>query len=60
MWDQSLGEEDSPEEKMTTYSGILASKSHAQRSLVGYSLRVCEESDPTGRRSTHTHTCSLT
>lgn len=55
MWDQSLGEEDSPEEKMTTYSGILASKSHAQRSLVGYSLLVCEESDPTGRRSTHTH-----
>ena len=37
-WVQSLGWEDTLEEKMATHSGIHALKnSHGQRSLVGYS-----------------------
>ena len=36
---QSLGQEDSLEKDMATYSSILAWKSHGQRSLAGYSPR---------------------
>ena len=37
-WAQSLGWEDPLEEEVETHSSILAGKSHAQRSLLGYSL----------------------
>ena len=33
-----LGQEDPLEEEVETHSSILAGKSHAQRSLLGYSL----------------------
>ena len=33
-----LGREDALEEEMATHSGILAWRTHGQRSLVGYSL----------------------
>ena len=36
---QSLGQEDPLEKEITTYSSILAWKSHGQRSLAGYSPR---------------------
>ena len=42
-WVRSLGWDDPMEEGMATNSSILAGKSHAQRSLAGYSpwsLRV--------------------
>ena len=35
MWVQSLSGEDPPEKEMATHSSI-ASKSHGQRSLMGY------------------------
>ena len=35
-WVRSLGGEDTLENRMATHSGILAGKSHGQRSLVGY------------------------
>ena len=44
---QSLGWEDSLEKGMETHSSILASESHGQRSLVGYSPWGQKESDGT-------------
>ena len=45
MWVQSLGQEDALEKEMATHSSILAGKSHAQRSLVGYSPWGHNEAD---------------
>ena len=42
---QSLGWEDLLEKEMATHSSILASESHGQRSLVGYSPRGQKELD---------------
>ena len=44
---QSLDQEDSLEEGVTTHSSILALKFHGQRSLVAYSPWVAKESDTT-------------
>ena len=47
-WVQSLGGEDPLEEGMATHSAILTWRiPHGQRSLVGYSLWGCKESDTT-------------
>ena len=53
-WVRSLGQEDPLETKIETYSSILAGKSHAQRSLAGYSPWGLKELDMTG--NTHTQT----
>ena len=42
---QSPSQEDPMEKEMATHSRILAWRSHAQRSLVGYSLWDCQESN---------------
>ena len=47
MWAQFLGQEESPDKKITTNSSILAGKSHGQRSLAGYSPWGHKESDTT-------------
>ena len=47
MWVQSMGWEDLLGEGMTTYSSILAAKSHEQRRLVDYSPWDHRESDKT-------------
>ena len=44
---KSLGGEDPLEESMATHSVFLLGKSHGQRSLVGYNLQCCRESDTT-------------
>ena len=44
---QSLSGEDPLEKSMATHSRILPGEFHGQRSLVGYSLQGCEESDMT-------------
>ena len=43
MQARSLGREDPLEEKMATHYSILAWKSKGQRSLMGYSPRVCKK-----------------
>ena len=43
-WVLSLGQEDPPEEGMTTYSSILAGEFHGQRTLTGYSPWVLKKS----------------
>ena len=55
---QSLGQEDSLEEKMATHFRILAWKIHRQRILSGYSLWGCKELDMTEGTHTHTHKCT--
>ena len=45
--DWFLGQEDPLEKGMATHSSVLASQSHGQRSLVGYSPWGCKESDMT-------------
>ena len=52
---QSPGREDPLEEGMATHSSILAWRIHGQRSLAGYSPRVCKESDTT-EAAEHAHT----
>ena len=52
---QPLGWEDPLEEGMATRSSILAWRIHGQRSLAGYSPRVCKESDTT-EAAEHAHT----
>ena len=54
-WVRSLGWEDPLEEGMATHSSILAWRipMDRERSLVGYSLWGCKESDTTERLSTH-------
>ena len=52
---QPLGWEDPLEEGMATHSSILAWRIHGQRSLAGYSPRVCKESDTT-EAAEHAHT----
>ena len=42
---QSLSQEDPLEKGMAIHSSILPGKSHGQKSLAGYSLWVCKESD---------------
>ena len=42
---ESMGQEDLLEKGVTTHPSILAWESHGQKSLVGYSPRVCKESD---------------
>ena len=44
---QSLGREDPLEEEMATHSSILAWEIYGQRSLMGYILGGCNESDMT-------------
>ena len=44
-WVQSPDREDPLEKEMATHSSILHRQFHGQRSLVGYSLQGCEESD---------------
>ena len=44
---RSLGQEDPLEKEMATHSSILPGESHGQRSLAGYSLWGCKESDTT-------------
>ena len=44
---QSLGQEDPLEEEMAPTPVFLPGESHGERSLVGYSPRVCKESDTT-------------
>ena len=46
---RSLGQEDPLEKGMATHPSILAGESQGQRSLAGYSLRGCKESDTTER-----------
>ena len=46
---RSLGREDPLKEGMATHSSILPGEPHGQRSLAGYSPRVCRESDTTER-----------
>ena len=46
-WIQSLGREDPLEKGMAVHSSILTGESHGQRSLVGYSLQGCTESEMT-------------
>ena len=46
---QSLGWEDPLEKGMATHSGILAGKSHGERSLVGYNPRGHKELETTKR-----------
>ena len=56
IWVQSLGWGDSLEESMATHSSFLAWRiPNGQRSLVGYSLWGCKESDMT-EQITNTHT----
>ena len=43
----ALGQEDPLEKEMATHSGILAGKSHGQRSLEGYSPWGRKELDTT-------------
>ena len=52
---QPLGWEDPLEEGMATHSSILAWRIHGQRSLAGYSPRVCKQSDTT-EAAEHAHT----
>ena len=47
MWVRSLGWEDALEEKLVTFSSILAQKSHGEKSLAGYSAKGLKESDTT-------------
>ena len=47
IWVDPLGQEDPPEKEIATHSSILSGKSHGQRSLAGYSLWGCKESDTT-------------
>ena len=42
---ESMGQEDLLEKGVTTHPSILAWESYGQKSLVGYSPRVCKESD---------------
>ena len=59
-WVQSLGGEDPWEEGMATHSSNLAWKIHGKRSMVGYSLQGCKESDTTERtQHAHTHACGV-
>ena len=44
-----MSEENALEEEMATHSSILAWRIHGQRSLVGYSLWGCKESDTAER-----------
>ena len=53
-WGRSLGE------GMATHSSNLAWKIHGKRSMVGYSLQGCKESDTTeGTQHAHTHACGV-
>ena len=52
---RSLHQEDSLEKERTTHSIFLPVESHGQRSLVGYSLWGCTQSDMI-EQYTHTHT----
>ena len=57
---QSLGQEDPLEEGTAAHSSSLAWRiPHGQRSLAGYSLWGCKESDTT-EATWHTHTASVT
>ena len=48
-WVQPLGQEDPLEKEMATTPVLLPGKSHGWKSLVGYSLWGCKESDMTER-----------
>ena len=55
IWVRSLGREDPLEKEMAQPTPVfLPGKSHGQRSLVGYSLWGCKESDTA--ECAHTHT----
>ena len=47
LWVQSLGQEDSLEEEMTTHSVLLPGKFYRQQSLAGYSALCGKELDTT-------------
>ena len=53
-WAQSLGWEDPLHDNPLQYCCL--ENPHGQRSLAGYSLWGCKESDPAKRTHTHTHT----
>ena len=55
-WVQSLGQEDTLEEEITTTPVFLPEKAHGQRSLAGYRPWGRQESDvsPTTHARTHT------
>ena len=53
-WVPSLGWEDPLEKEMATHSGILAWRSHRQRSLVGYSSWGHRELGVTEHAAAHT------
>ena len=54
MWIQSLDQEDPLEEGMAATLVFLPGESPGQRSLPGYSLWGCKESDTT-KQQTHTY-----
>ena len=54
---QSLNQEDPLEEERATHSSIPAWKFHRQKSLVGYNPWGREDSDTTGKLSTHKTVC---
>ena len=54
-WVRSLGWEEPWRRKWQPTPVFLPGESHGQRSLEGYSLWGCTESDTTERLSTHTH-----
>ena len=57
MWVPSLGQEDPLEESMQTNLVFLPGESHGQRSVAGYSLWSCKESDMTEvTQQAHIHT----
>ena len=64
MWVRSLGWEDALEEKLVTFSSILAQKSHGEKSLAGYSAKglkeSAEEQTPGGLSMKVCYTCTLT
>ena len=54
-WVRALVWEDPLEKEMAIHSSTIAWKFHGQRSLVGYSLWGCKESDTTERLHFHFH-----
>ena len=53
---RSLGQDDSQRRKRQPTPISLSVESHGQRSLLGYSLWGCKESDMTEQLNTHTGT----
>ena len=58
-WVRSLGRENLLEKEMAIHSSAIASKSHGQRSLIGYSPWGRKESDTTEQLHSLTHNQGL-